>query len=95
MTAAALARHEQISPQSMGATLASLEQRELVARAADAQDGRRMILSLTEAGREVLRSRRTARAQQLARALESHFTPAERRQLAAAAPLLERLAQSL
>jgi DNA-binding MarR family transcriptional regulator len=95
MTAAALARHEQIGPQSMGATLASLEQRGLVARAADAQDGRRMILSLTEAGLEVLRSRRTARAQQLARALESRFTPAELRQLATAAPLLERLAQSL
>ena len=50
---------------------------------------------VTESGREVLRSRRTARAQLLARGLESHFTAAELRQLATAAPLLERLAQNL
>jgi DNA-binding MarR family transcriptional regulator len=95
MTAAQLARHEQISPQSMGATLASLELRGLVDRIADARDGRRMILSLTASGVEVLRSRRTARAQLLAHALEDQFTATELRQLAAAAPLLERLAQSL
>ena len=94
-TSAALARAEQITPQSIGATLAALEARGLVARAADPQDGRRVILSLTGAGAELLRSRRDARAQQLAQALSAQFTRSELAQLLVAAPLIERLAQSL
>jgi DNA-binding MarR family transcriptional regulator len=94
-TASALARQEQISPQSMGATLAALETRGLVERRPDPDDGRRIVLSVTEAGRQAVRDKRTARAEQLARALSDGFTPAELRQLMAAAPLLERLAQSI
>jgi DNA-binding MarR family transcriptional regulator len=94
-TAAALARLEQISPQSMGATLASLESRALVQRAPDPEDGRRVILSITEAGLQVLRNRRNARTERLAEALSSGFTRAELEQLTAVAPLLERLAQSI
>jgi DNA-binding MarR family transcriptional regulator len=94
-TAAALARLEQISPQAMGATLASLESRALVQRAADPDDGRRVILSITDAGLGVLRDRRNARTEQLARALSSGFTADELDQLMAVAPLLERLAQSI
>lgn len=94
-TAAALARLEQISPQSMGATLASLESRALVQRAPDPEDGRRVILSITDAGLQVLRDRRNARTERLAEALSSGFTRAELEQLTAVAPLLERLAQSI
>ncbi len=94
-TAAALAKIEQISPQSMGATLGALEARGLVERRPDPQDGRRVILSATEAGLQALRDRRDARTEQLAKALSSGFTPAELEQLMAAAPLLERLAQSI
>jgi DNA-binding MarR family transcriptional regulator len=94
-TSAALARLEQITPQSMGATLGGLEGRGLVERAADPRDGRRVILSITEAGTDVLRDRRNARVQQLAQALSTGFTPLELEQLLAAAPLLERLAQSI
>jgi DNA-binding MarR family transcriptional regulator len=94
-TSAALARLEQITPQSMGATLASLEARGLVARAADPEDGRRVILSLTEGGGEVLRSRRNAKAEQLAQALSAEFTRSELEQLLAATPLIERLAERL
>ena len=94
-TASALARLEQISPQSMGATLSSLEGRGLVQRAADPQDGRRIVLSLTDAGRQTLRDKRSARTEQLARALPDSFTQPELDVLAAAAPLLERLAQSI
>src|ERR1700751_1948734 len=54
-TASALARLEQISPQSMGATRGSLERRVLVQRAADPQDVRRIVLSLPETGRQTLR----------------------------------------
>jgi DNA-binding MarR family transcriptional regulator len=94
-TASALSREEQISPQSMGTTLAGLEERGLVARAADPEDGRRVVLSLSDTGREALRDRRAARTEQLARALAENFTEAELEQLEAAAPLLERLAESV
>jgi DNA-binding MarR family transcriptional regulator len=94
-TASALARLEQISPQSMGATLSALEGRGLAERRPDPDDGRRVLLSVTGAGRQVLQSKRNARTEQLAKALAAGFTPSEVRQLEAAAPLLERLAQSI
>jgi DNA-binding MarR family transcriptional regulator len=94
-TPSELARLEQISPQSMGATLAALETRGLVERRPDPRDGRRVVLSVTEAGHDVLLDKRNAQARQLAQALEAGFTPAELRQLMAAVPLLERLAQSI
>ena len=90
-----LAKLEQISPQSMGATLAALEAHGLVERGPDPRDGRRVVLSVTEAGRAVLLDRRNERTRQLAQALSAGFTPAELSQLMAAAPLLERLAQSI
>jgi DNA-binding MarR family transcriptional regulator len=94
-TGAALARAEQISPQSMGATLAALEARGLIARASDPEDGRRVILSVTDAGLGVLRDRRNARTERLAEALSSGFSRAELEQLMAVGPLLERLAHSI
>jgi DNA-binding MarR family transcriptional regulator len=94
-TSSALAKEEQISPQSMGATLAALEARGLVARKPDPDDGRRAVLTLTGAGQQVLRDKRSARVAQLAAALSSAFSPAEVIQLKAAAPLLERLAHSI
>jgi DNA-binding MarR family transcriptional regulator len=94
-TSSTLARLEQISPQSMGATLSSLEGRGLIERHPDAQDGRRVVLSLTEAGRKVLRDKRDARTEMLAQALADRFTPGEIGQLMAVVPLLERLAQGI
>jgi DNA-binding MarR family transcriptional regulator len=94
-TAADLARLEQISPQSIGATVARLEARGLVDRVPDADDGRRVRVALTEVGRKALRQRRSARTEQLARALEAEFTDAELRRLLAALSLLERLAERL
>ncbi|MGH3166116.1 MAG: MarR family winged helix-turn-helix transcriptional regulator [Trebonia sp.] len=90
-----LARLERISPQSMGVTIATLEGRGLVTRERDPEDGRRIVLSITEAGRQVVRDRRGARTELIARALEGGFAPAELEQLKAAAPLLERLAEKL
>jgi DNA-binding MarR family transcriptional regulator len=94
-TSSALAKLEQISPQSMGATLAGLEARGLVARHPDPEDGRRVVLSVTAAGQRILQDKRNARTEQLAQALSARFTPDEIRQLAVAAPLLERLAHSI
>jgi DNA-binding MarR family transcriptional regulator len=94
-TASALAKAEQISPQSMGATLAALERRGLIDRRPDPADGRRVVLSVSAAGRQVLRDKHSFRAGQLAQALSSGFTPAEVEQLRVAVPLIERLAQGL
>ena len=94
-TASALARLERISPQSIGATLAALEARGLVERHSDPGDGRRVVLSVTEAGHKTMRNRRNARTEHLARALSTGFSRAELDLLTAAAPLLERLALSI
>jgi len=94
-TSAALAKLEQISPQSMGATLAGLEGRGLVERGSDPEDGRLVVISVTEAGLQALQDRRNAGTQQLAQALATQFTRSELKQLMAAAPLIERLAESL
>jgi len=90
-----LAKLERISPQSMGATVASLEERGLVVRAADPGDGRRVVLSLTESGTALLQRRRSARSEALSQALSAGFTKAELNRLLAAAPLIERLAHSI
>jgi DNA-binding MarR family transcriptional regulator len=94
-TTAELARREQISPQAMGATIASLEGLGLVARSADAADGRRSILNLTPDGLAAVRSGRNARVDMITAVLEKSFSGAEIEVLAAAAPLIERLADLL
>jgi DNA-binding MarR family transcriptional regulator len=94
-TVTALAKAEQISVQSMGATLSALEARGLVDRHPDPADGRRSVMSVTEAGLVALSDKRNARIAQLAQVLASGFTPAELRQLRTAAPLIERLAENL
>jgi DNA-binding MarR family transcriptional regulator len=94
MTAATLARLEQISPQSIGVTVASLEAKGLVQRTPDPEDGRRVTLSLTSAGDATVQARRSARDQQFTRALSS-LSAAERARLLQVMPLLERLAKEL
>jgi DNA-binding MarR family transcriptional regulator len=94
-TSSELARQEQISPQSMGATLGALEARGLAERRPDPDDGRRIVISITETGRQVLGDRRDQRTQRIAKALSAGFTEAELQQLRTAVPLLERLAQSI
>lgn len=94
-TPSELARQEQISPQSMGATLAGLEARGLVERRPDPADGRRAVMSITEMGQQVLRDRRSESTRRLAQALSSGFSSAELDQLMAVVPLLDRLAQNM
>jgi DNA-binding MarR family transcriptional regulator len=90
-----LATKEHISPQSMGAILISLEALGLVSRTPDPTDGRRLVISLTEAGLQAVRGSRRQREERLAQALADHFTPEEQQVLIAALPLLERLARVL
>jgi DNA-binding MarR family transcriptional regulator len=79
----------------MGATIASLQQRDLVMRRPDPADGRRSILSLTPAGQAVIGSGRSAVVDQVAVVLAESFTSEEIATLDAAARLIERLAELL
>jgi DNA-binding MarR family transcriptional regulator len=94
-TAAELARLERITPQSMGSTVAALEGRGLVTRHPDPDDGRRIVVSVTRQGNELLRRRRRARSERLSLALQAEFDEDELRQLQAAAPLIERIAHRI
>lgn len=91
-TITALARVEGVRPQSMGATVATLEAADLVRRTADPADGRQTLLAITDACREMLRAGRAAREDWLVHGLEQHLSAVERARLADILPLLLRLA---
>ncbi|MGW1070751.1 MarR family winged helix-turn-helix transcriptional regulator [Streptomyces aureus] len=93
-TASALAAAEGVRPQSMAATLAALDQYGLIQRNPDPGDGRRQLVTLTDAGRERVEGTRQARSEWLARAFEERCTEDERQTVIAAMALLERLTRS-
>jgi DNA-binding MarR family transcriptional regulator len=88
-----LASAERVRPQSMGQTVAELEEQGLVERRADPDDGRRTLIELTEAGRVELQGVRGRREGWLAEAIAESFSDEERRALERAVPLLGRLAE--
>ena len=90
-----LAEIESVTPQAIGTALSALERRGLVTRKRDPVDARRVITSVTAAGRRALAGRQHAIDQRMSQALAANFTAAERRQIAAALPLLERFAEHL
>jgi DNA-binding MarR family transcriptional regulator len=93
-TASALAAAERVRPQSVAATLSVLEERGLIERRPDPDDGRRQLVSVTVAGREFLSDRRRVGEEWLARALDERFTESERHAVIEAMVLLERLTLS-
>lgn len=93
MTAADLARAELVKPQSMGTTLAGLEQQGLVQRRPHPTDGRQVLFGLTDAGAATRRGRALLKHRWIAAAI-GRLTPDERRTLIAAAALFKRLAES-
>lgn len=94
-TTAGLARWEEITPQSMGVTVASLESSGLIERAPDPKDGRRSILSITADGAAKIRATRGQLTDRLASTLGENFSVNEMRLIRAASPLIERLAELL
>jgi DNA-binding MarR family transcriptional regulator len=91
-TVSALARAEGVRPQSMGTTVAALAAAGLVRGEPDPNDGRRIILSLTDACRQWITDDRAARQDWLCRALQAKLSPQEQEALAASVDLLKRLA---
>ena len=90
-TVTTLARAEGVRPQSMGATVAALEEAGLVSGTPHPADGRQIMLSLTAAAREWIKGSRAAREDWLSRAIRAHLSPTEQEELAKAAALLRRI----
>jgi DNA-binding MarR family transcriptional regulator len=89
-----LAAAERVRPQAVVPTLAVLAERGLIERRQDPDDGRRQLISLSPAGRALFDDARRAGDEWLTRAMDEHYTEAERQTLIEAMALLERLTQS-
>jgi DNA-binding MarR family transcriptional regulator len=90
-TTSSLARAEGMRPQSMATVIAALESADLVSGVADPADGRRTLLSLTDACRRWVQEGRAARQDWLSRRLQARLSIDEMEVLATAAGLLNRL----
>jgi DNA-binding MarR family transcriptional regulator len=90
-SASELAAGERIRPQSLAASLAVLEDRGMIRRDPDPADGRRQLISLSTATRELIEGDRQIREEWLASALQQRYTAAELKVVIEALALLERL----
>ena len=90
ITLGELAALEQVQPPSMTRIVGRLEEHGLAEREVDSRDRRVARVRITDAGRNVLARSRTRKAAFLARRV-GRLTPDERRALADALPVLERL----
>jgi DNA-binding MarR family transcriptional regulator len=94
MTPGELAEHEKVQPPSMTRVIAVLEERGLVRREPHATDRRQVVLTVTDDGRDLVQRVRRRREAWLAQRLQE-LTPNQRQILRAAAPILEKISQSL
>jgi DNA-binding MarR family transcriptional regulator len=94
MTPGEIAAAERVQPQTLTRTLAELENKGQVLRRADAEDRRRSLLSITDAGLQTLANDMRQRDSWLSLAMAEELTLTERRLLFLAGELMERLADS-
>ena len=92
VTLGELAAHERVQPPSMTRTVNCLEEGGYVARRPHDTDGRQVVVTLTERGRERLLADRARRDAWLSQRLRE-LTPEQRSTLRQAAPILDLLAQ--
>ena len=88
-----LADHERVSPPSMNRTLNGLEESGLVRRAPSPDDARKVIVSITDEGRELIRETRRLRTAWFSRQL-SALSREERAAMEAVIPILRRIADA-
>ncbi len=91
-TTADLARAESVRPQSMGATIAALEERGFVERRAHPTDGRQFNIALTAKGAAVRDSAKDAKRTWLAQAI-AQLDEGDRKTLYKAGEIIQRLAE--
>lgn len=92
-TLGALADYERVKPPSMTRTVRCLEEAGLVRRRADDSDGRQSLVSLTQDGVDYVHAERRRRDAWLTQRM-GDLTAEERATLRAAAPIIERLANT-
>ena len=93
MTTADLARAESVKPQTMGGTLAYMEEVGLVERHPHPTDGRQVLFALTAEGVEARRQTRIAKEAWLQRAM-AKLDPDEQQTLISAIALIQRLGEA-
>lgn len=91
-TTAELARAESVKPQSMGATVAALEEQGLVERKPHPTDGRQVNIVLTAKGAAIRKSSRDAKRTWLAQAI-NQLDKDEQETLFAAGEIMKRLVE--
>ncbi|MFF4379087.1 MarR family winged helix-turn-helix transcriptional regulator [Kitasatospora sp. NPDC001547] len=90
-TVAELAALQRVRHQSMARTVALMTGAGLVTQQPHPTDGRKLLVTATEAGRTALLDQRARRERRIAGVIESRLTPEEQHTLRAAVPLLRRL----
>ncbi|MFE4518892.1 MarR family winged helix-turn-helix transcriptional regulator [Kitasatospora sp. NPDC056783] len=90
-TIADLAELQRVRHQSMARTVALMTEAGLVTQQPHPTDGRKQLITATEAGRTALLDQRARREHHIATAIESRLSPAEQERLRAAVALLGRL----
>ena len=92
LTVGDLAAFERVQPPSMTRTVKALETGGYLTRRAHDTDGRQVVVSLTDRGRDLVRADRARRDAWLSRRL-SELTPEQRAVLRQAAPILDDLSR--
>jgi DNA-binding MarR family transcriptional regulator len=92
-TLAALAEHEHVTPPSMNRTVNCLVDEGLILRSSSPEDGRKVAITVTAAGTDLVAKTRERRAAWFAAELAT-LDPAEQHALQAAIPVLMKLADS-
>jgi DNA-binding MarR family transcriptional regulator len=92
-TPSSIAAHERVQPPSITRTLSCLVDKDLALRERHPEDGRQVLISISDKGEAVLAEERARRDRWLAKRL-AELTTAERKVLREATALMERLAQS-
>ncbi|WP_157155041.1 MULTISPECIES: MarR family transcriptional regulator [unclassified Diaminobutyricimonas] len=92
-TIGSLSESEKVTPPSMNRTVNALEAAGYVARASAPDDGRKVVVSLTAAGRDLVQQTALQRDAWFVERLRA-LDPAQRAALEAAAPVIKELAES-
>ncbi|POH70390.1 MarR family transcriptional regulator [Cryobacterium zongtaii] len=93
MTLSALSEEERVTPPSMNRTVNALVEAGLVNRAGSAEDGRKVVLTVTDTGMTLVRETRRRRDDWIATRI-LRLTPEQRQILASATEIMKELANS-